>query len=64
MGTLAGYDIVVFANSRSIADKLIVRMALLAGARAVVMELPNLYPVSDSRATAAVAPSYYVLKQP
>ena len=63
-GTLSGYDIVVFANSRSVADKILVRVALLAGARAVVMELPNLFPVEGSRATAAIAPSYFVLKHP
>ncbi|KAH7472264.1 Sulfoquinovosyl transferase SQD2 [Phytophthora ramorum] len=39
-----GDGLVIFSNSRSLSDQLLVLAARLAGARAVIMELANLHP--------------------
>jgi glycosyltransferase involved in cell wall biosynthesis len=55
--------VLVMANSRSVADQLLVTASRLAGVRAVVMELANLEPVHLD-VDALVAPSHYALHHP
>ena len=59
----ASVDILVFANSRSVNDNYILEAAKLAGIRAIVMDLPNLFPVlraSGGHESAMwVAPSHF-----
>lgn len=55
--------VVVMSNSRFITDELVVNAARLAGVRAVVMELANLFP-SLLEADALFAPSHFALRHP
>ena len=61
---LFGLDLVTFANARTEIDTLIVEAARLAGARRIVMELPNLYPPQHVHVDALVAPSHFVKNHP
>ncbi|KAJ0401341.1 hypothetical protein P43SY_007910 [Pythium insidiosum] len=56
--------VLVFANSRSLADELLVKAARLAGVSAVVMELSNLAPASHLALDVLLAPSHFALHHP
>lgn len=58
VGNFEGYDSLVFANSKSLADVLLVRVARFAGVKKVIMDLPNLGPNPATNADVVVAPSY------
>lgn len=55
--------IVVMSNSRFATDELVVNAARLAGARAVVIELANLFP-NLMEVDALFAPSHFALRHP
>lgn len=55
--------VAVFANSRSITDEILVHAAHLAGARTVVFELANLYPMPLA-VDVLFAPSRFALHHP
>jgi len=61
---LQGADLVVFANARDQADVLLVRAARIAGVKALVMDLPNLFPARGLAIDALIAPSDYALSHP
>lgn len=52
-----------FANSRTVNDRVTLYTARLAGVRAVVVELPNLYPMPIA-VDALLAPSHFALNHP
>lgn len=52
-----------FANSRTVNDRVTLYAARLAGVRAVVVELPNLYPMPIA-VDALLAPSHFALNHP
>ncbi|RLN44081.1 hypothetical protein BBJ28_00017902 [Nothophytophthora sp. Chile5] len=52
------HGLVIFSNSRSLADEMLVLVARLAGARAVVMELANLHP-TPVQVDVLLAPSHF-----
>jgi glycosyltransferase involved in cell wall biosynthesis len=62
ISNLEGNDLLIFANSRTTNDLLLIEAARMANVPARIMDLPNLYPVvrHDQAITAFVAPSYFV----
>ncbi|RLN47997.1 hypothetical protein BBJ28_00000378 [Nothophytophthora sp. Chile5] len=52
------HGLVIFSNSRSLADEMLILSARLAGARAVVMELANLHP-TPVQVDVLLAPSHF-----
>jgi len=60
-GALAGHDLLVFANSRGLTDALLVQVARFSGVETSVMDFPNLFPWSEVRPSAIVAPSWNTL---